>query len=66
MRNIARQVAREGITAEYAASRIDAQKSNETFIDLCDHVLENRGSREDFQRKCLAFFSQLAIIKENL
>lgn len=59
----ARLMAREGISREYAEKRIEAQKSNEYFARLCDHTLENTGSREEFQRKCLAFFRHLAIIE---
>lgn len=63
---IARLMEREGITEEYAASRIAAQKSNGTFVDMCDYTLENDTTLEQFRAKCLAFFIDLAIIKENL
>ena len=62
---IARLMAREGITEEYAASRVAAQKSNEYFAGLCDHTLENKGDLDAFATKCLAFFMDLAIIEEN-
>ena len=61
---IQRLMQRENISREYAESRIAAQKSNEEFSAACDYTLENSGSREDFQRKCLAFFSDPAIMKE--
>ena len=61
---IQRLIQREGITREYAASRIAAQRSNEEFSKMCDHTLENDGTYEDFQRKCLAFFSRTDIMKE--
>ena len=61
---IARLMAREGITEEYARARIHAQKRNEAFSALCDYTLENTGTREAFLAQCLAFFEQLAIIKE--
>ena len=61
---IARLIAREGITREYAISRITAQKQNEHFSKMCDYTLENTGTQEDFQRKCLAFFSRPDIMKE--
>ena len=61
---IQRLVQREGISREYAAARIAAQPSNEEFSALCDYTLENDGTREDFQRKCLAFFSDPDIMKE--
>ena len=61
---VQRLMAREGISREYAAARIAAQRSNEEFSRLCGYTLENSGSREDFQRKCLAFFSDPDIMKE--
>ena len=61
---IQRLIQREGITREYAFSRIAAQRSNEEFSKMCDYTLENDGTYEDFQRKCLAFFSRTDIMKE--
>lgn len=49
---IARLMAREGISREYAGARIDAQKPNEWFEEHCDRVLENSGSLEAFQKTC--------------
>ena len=60
---IQRLIQREGITREYAFSRIAAQRSNEEFSKMCDYTLENDGTYEDFQRKCLAFFSRTDIMK---
>ena len=60
---IARLMARDGITEEYARLRINAQKSNEEFSRLCDHTLCNDGTAEDFQAKCLAFLHSLDIMK---
>ena len=62
---IARLIAREGITREYAQKRIDAQHDNAYFSQLCDHTLENKGEKATFEAQCLAFFHDLAIIKEN-
>jgi dephospho-CoA kinase len=62
---IARLMAREGISREYAASRIAAQKAQEEFSGMCAHTLENNGTLDQFTEKCLAFFSRLAIIEEN-
>ena len=61
---IQRLIQREGISHEYAAARIAAQRSNEEFSKMCDYTLENDGTYEDFQRKCLAFFSRTDIMKE--
>ena len=62
---IRRLIAREGISEEYARSRINAQHDNAYFSELCDHTLENNGEKAAFEEQCLAFFHELAIIKEN-
>ena len=62
---IKRLMARDGITEDYARSRIEAQPSNEEFRLRCDHVLENNLSADAFVAKCLAFLTQLGIIEEN-
>ena len=62
---VSRLMAREGISEEYARSRIAAQNPPEWFASQCDHVLENNGTFDAFATKCLAFFSDLAIIEEN-
>lgn len=62
---IARLTARDNITQEQALMRIRAQKPASYFAEKCDHLLENNGTQEDFHKKCLAFFRQLSIIKEN-
>ena len=59
---IARLMAREHISQEYAAARIAAQRPQAEFAALCDVTLENSTSLEDFQNKCLAFFRQQGII----
>ena len=61
---IQRLMEREGISREYARARIAAQRSNAEFSKLCDYTLENDGTQDDFQRKCLAFFSREDIMKE--
>ena len=58
---IARLMARDNISAEYAAARIDAQPTGAEFAARCDYILVNDGSREDFQEKCLAFFTQVGL-----
>ena len=59
---IARLMARDGITEEYARSRIAAQKSPETYSALCDHTLVNDSTQEAFREKCLAFLAGLGIM----
>ena len=59
-----RIMARDGISEEYAKSRIASQHKDAWFAAKCDCVLENNGSAEDFHRKCIAFFRRIGIIKE--
>ena len=60
---VLRLMARDGISEEYARSRIAAQHSDEWFADKCDYVLENNGSFDAFATKCLAFLDELGIMK---
>ena len=60
---IARLMAREGISREYALLRIRSQKDPAEFAAMCDHILENNGTKEEFHHKCLAFFRNLGIMK---
>ena len=60
---IARLMARDNISADYAKSRIAAQKPDSWFQAHCDHVLENNGNREQFHDKCLAFLHTLGIME---
>ena len=59
---VERLMLREGISAEYARSRIAAQRPQGEFAALCDHTLHNDGTPEQFRQKCLAFFNGLGII----
>ncbi len=59
---IIRLMAREGIPESYAKARIAAQRPQEEFAKLCDHVLINDNTQEEFYGKCLAFFRTLDII----
>ena len=60
---VSRLMAREGISEEYAKARISAQRPQKEFENLCDHVLCNDGTRQEFYQKCLAFFKGLGIIE---
>jgi dephospho-CoA kinase len=62
---IKRLMARDNLTREQALERMNAQKPEGYFREKCDFVLENSGSAEDFRKKCLVFFQNLPIIKEN-
>lgn len=60
---IARLMERDGISAEYAAKRIDAQHPALWFAQRCDHILENNETQEQFRNKCLAFLQGLGIME---
>ena len=62
---IRRLMQRDGISEDYARSRIRAQHDESWFRQRCDHVLENSGDLESFRTKCLAFLQSLGIMKEN-
>ena len=59
---IRRLMARDGISEEYARSRIDAQHDDDWFRSRCDQVLENSGDFQLYSTKCLDFLKDLAII----
>ena len=56
---VARLMARDGISREYAESRINAQKSERWFREMCDHTLNNDGTQEEFRSKCSEFLDPL-------
>ena len=60
---VRRLMARDGISEEYARSRIAAQKDEGWFREKCDHCLENHGDLESFRAKCLAFLARLGIME---
>ena len=59
---IQRLMARDGITREYARSRIAAQHPEDWFRHRCGYVLENNGDLDCFQSKCVAFLRNLGIM----
>ena len=61
---IRRLIARDGISEEYARSRIAAQHSNGWFAEKCGCTLENNGQLDAFATKCIAFLRQLGIMEE--
>ena len=63
---IARLMQRDGITEEYARSRIRAQHDETWFREKCDYVLVNDGKLDAFATNCLAFLNRFVIMKENL
>ena len=60
---VQRLIRRDGITEEYARSRIAAQHDEAWFRERCDYVLENSGTIDAFATKCLAFFRHIGIIE---
>ncbi len=60
---ILRLLQRDGISRQYATSRIDAQQPDRYFVELCDHVLANDSTLEAFQGKCLAFLQSFGIME---
>ena len=62
---VQRLMLRDGISKDYAESRIRAQHDENWFRKKCDYILVNDGNLDDFQTKCLAFLHTLNIMKEN-
>lgn len=56
---IERLMRREGISREYAALRISAQKPNEFFEKNCDFTVSNEGTEESFKIKCEEVFERI-------
>ena len=56
---VRRIMEREGITEEYARSRVNAQQPDSYFLENCEYVLENDSTEEAFPEKARALFSQL-------
>ncbi len=57
---VARLMAREGISRDYAQLRIRAQKSNDVFAAACGVTIENNfGSAEAFSAHCAAIFQRI-------
>ena len=59
---VQRLMKRDGISEEYARSRIAAQHSDPWFGEKCDYVLCNDGKLDAFATKCLAFLQTLGIM----
>ena len=56
---IERLMARDGISREYAENRINAQKSESWFREMCGHTLHNDGTQEEFRQKCSDFLDSV-------
>ena len=60
---VQRLMQRDGISEDYARSRIAAQHEEGWFRERCDHVLENDSTLDAFTRKCLAFLHTIGIME---
>ena len=60
---VQRLMKRDGITEDYARSRIAAQHKEEWFRERCTCILENNGTEIQFREKCLAFLMNQSIMK---
>ena len=58
-KRIERIMARDGITREYAALRVDAQKPDSYFAEKCDYILKNNSTEEEFREKCRSKFLEV-------
>ena len=63
---IRRLMERDGISEDYARSRISAQHPAEWYTQRCDYTLENDSTQASFTTKCLAFLAELGIMKEKM
>ena len=63
---VARLMARDGITEEYARKRISAQHPQSWYCERCDYTLTNDSTADTFACKCLAFLAELGIMKEKM
>ena len=59
---IARLMARDGISEDYARSRIAAQHDDGWFRQRCSHTLENTGDLSQYAKDCLAFLREQGIM----
>ena len=56
---VERLMKRDSISREYAEKRIDAQKSESWFRQMCEHTLHNDGTPEEFREKCSEFLDHI-------
>ena len=59
---IHRLMERDGISEDYARSRISAQKNDDWFRNHCDVVLDNSGDIQSYKTKCLDFLKGIGIM----
>ena len=57
---VARIMAREGISEDYAWARVRAQRPDQFFAEGCAHILYNDcGTAEEFSRKAEEFLKEI-------
>ena len=56
---IERLMKRDSISREYAIKRIDAQKSEVWFRQMCEYTLHNDGTQVEFREKCSEFLDNI-------
>jgi dephospho-CoA kinase len=54
-----RIMARDGIDAERARARVEAQRPDTFFQSNCDHIIVNDGGAAEFEKKCGEYFEDL-------
>lgn len=59
---VKRLMERDNISEEYARSRISAQHKEDWFREHCDYILENKNTKVQFYKNCLAFLEELGIM----
>ena len=59
---VARLMKRDGISEDYARSRIAAQHEEDWFREKCGYILENNSNLDAFATKCLAFLAHIGIM----
>ena len=59
---ISRIMARDGISYEYAKSRVAARHEAAWFTARCDYALENSSTPDHFRTQCLAFLHTFGIM----
>ena len=59
---VRRLMLRDGISEEYARSRIAAQHNDAWFATRCDYILENSGTFDAFATKCVDFLRKIGIM----
>ena len=60
----ARIIARDGLSAESAAKRLDAQKSDDFYRERCNYILENNQGQADLERALEDLLDKTGVLRE--